>query len=146
MNIRVTVEGKTYTVEIADLTARPIVAMVEGERFEIWPEDEAPPTNVEADKLSPAIAPPVILAGNNNAQGNAVLAPLPGVIVAVSVQPGAEVAVGQELCVLEAMKMKNAIRAPRAGRVAAVHVAVGQTVKHRDVLIKFEGEVHRSGE
>jgi biotin carboxyl carrier protein len=65
-------------------------------------------------------------------------APLPGVIVAVSVQPGAEVSLGQELCVLEAMKMKNAIRAPRAGRIVSVHVAVGQTVKHRDVLVEYE--------
>ncbi len=67
----------------------------------------------------------------------AVRAPIPGVIVSVAVQPGQAVTVGQELCVLEAMKMKNVIRAPRAGVIAAVRVAVGQTVKHKDVLVEY---------
>jgi biotin carboxyl carrier protein len=45
--------------------------------------------------------------------------------------------VGDELCTLEAMKMKNVIRAPRAGTIASVKVAVGQHVKHHDVLVEY---------
>jgi glutaconyl-CoA/methylmalonyl-CoA decarboxylase subunit gamma len=53
------------------------------------------------------------------------------------VSPGDEVEVGGELCILEAMKMKNAIRATRAGQIAAVHVSTGQHVKHNDPLVEY---------
>ena len=58
-------------------------------------------------------------------------------IVAVSVKPGDTVEHGQELCTIEAMKMKNVIRASRAGTIAAVHVTLNQHVKHHDVLLEF---------
>jgi biotin carboxyl carrier protein len=59
------------------------------------------------------------------------------VIVEVAVKPGDQVRVGDTLCVLEAMKMKNAIRAPRAGQIATVFVQIGQAVKHHDSLVAF---------
>jgi biotin carboxyl carrier protein len=68
----------------------------------------------------------------------AVRAPIPGVIVSLAIEPGTTVSTGQELCVLEAMKMKNSIRAARAGQIAAIHVTPGQAVKHRDVLMEFK--------
>lgn len=69
--------------------------------------------------------------------GNVVKAPIPGVVIAVLVKPGQNVKVGQELITIEAMKMKNAIRATRDGEVALVHVEVGQTVPHSQPLITF---------
>jgi propionyl-CoA carboxylase alpha chain len=59
------------------------------------------------------------------------------VIVSVSVQLGQAVKAGQELCVLEAMKMQNVIRAPRDGVVAAVHMSAGKTVRHREPLLEY---------
>ncbi len=67
----------------------------------------------------------------------AVHAPIPGVIVGIEVEVGQRVEVGQTLCVLEAMKMKNAIRAPRAGQIAAIVVATGEHVKHHDLLMEY---------
>ena len=49
--------------------------------------------------------------------------PMPGLIVRVAVAPGDEVKLGQELCVLEAMKMENVLRAEREGVVAEVRMA-----------------------
>ena len=69
----------------------------------------------------------------------AIYAPIPGVIDSVAVGPGDVVSMGQEVCVLEAMKMKNIIRAPRAGQVAVVHVSAGQHVKHNDLLLEYAG-------
>jgi biotin carboxyl carrier protein len=66
-----------------------------------------------------------------------VRAPIPGVIASVEVKVGDTVAVGDPLCVLEAMKMKNAIRATRAGRIADIAVSVGQQVNHGDPLLSF---------
>lgn len=71
--------------------------------------------------------------------GAVVRARTPRVITSVAVRPGDTVAMGQELCVQEAMKMKNTIRASRPGTVAAVHVARGQHVKHSDPLVEFTG-------
>jgi hypothetical protein len=48
---------------------------------------------------------------------------MPGLIVSVAVAPGQEVKLGQELCVLEAMKMENVLRAERDGAIAEVNVA-----------------------
>jgi len=58
-----------------------------------------------------------------------VLAPMPGRIVRVLAALGAEVAAGQGLVVIEAMKMENELRAPRAGRVAELRVSEGQAVE-----------------
>jgi biotin carboxyl carrier protein len=69
--------------------------------------------------------------------GKAVYAPIPGVIESVAVQPGEAVHVGQALCILEAMKMKNVIRASREGTIARIDVVPGQHVKHNDVLMEY---------
>ena len=74
-------------------------------------------------------------AGVDNAK--AVRAPIPGVIISVAVKPGDVVKHGQELCVLEAMKMKNVIRASRAGTISVVHTTAQQHVKHHDVLMEY---------
>jgi biotin carboxyl carrier protein len=66
-----------------------------------------------------------------------VVSPLPGVIIAIMVKPGERVTRGQELCTLEAMKMKNAIRANRDGVVASIEVNIGDQVGHNQVLITY---------
>ncbi|MFN2461861.1 MAG: acetyl-CoA carboxylase biotin carboxylase subunit [Candidatus Velthaea sp.] len=71
----------------------------------------------------------------NAAQGNDIAAPMHGVVVEVPVAPGARVAEGDVVVVIEAMKMMNEIRAHKAGAVAAVHVARGATVEARTPLI-----------
>jgi acetyl/propionyl-CoA carboxylase alpha subunit len=67
-----------------------------------------------------------------------VTATLPGMVVAVSVAPGDEVAEGAPLVTIEAMKMQNEVRAPRAGRVIAVSVAAGQAVATGAALLRLE--------
>jgi glutaconyl-CoA/methylmalonyl-CoA decarboxylase subunit gamma len=125
---------------VGDLYARPVIATVEGQQFEVWPETGplgAAHTPTMPARTSSNIPAPVVVVSQNDAQ--TIFAPIPGVIVSIAVEPGAQVEVGQELCVLEAMKMKNAIRSPRAGQIAAVQVSVGQHVKHHDVLIEYAG-------
>ena len=65
-------------------------------------------------------------------------APMPGKVIKVSVAPGQLVTRGAEILVIEAMKMENAIRAPRDGRVKSVAARVGETVSPGVVLVELE--------
>ena len=67
-----------------------------------------------------------------------VRATLPGLIVAVAVAAGDEVAEGSALLTIEAMKMQNEVRAPRNGRVIEVAVAPGQAVATGAALLRLE--------
>jgi 3-methylcrotonyl-CoA carboxylase alpha subunit len=65
-------------------------------------------------------------------------APMPGRVAAVKVAPGQRVAKGEEMVVVEAMKMENALRAPADGVVRVVHVAVGDAVAPGRPLVEIE--------
>jgi pyruvate carboxylase subunit B len=65
-------------------------------------------------------------------------APMPGLIVRIHVEVGAEVSAGQGLVVMEAMKMENELRAPAAGRVKAIVVMPGTAVEKGALLIELE--------
>jgi biotin carboxyl carrier protein len=65
---------------------------------------------------------------------------MPGRVAAVRVAPGQRVKKGEELLVVEAMKMENALRAPRDGVVAVVHAAVDDTVAPGRPLVEMEAE------
>jgi propionyl-CoA carboxylase alpha chain len=66
-----------------------------------------------------------------------VLSPMPGLIVSIPVRAGETVKAGQELLVLEAMKMENVLRAERDGVIEAVQVEPGATVAADEILITF---------
>ena len=147
MKYKVKVEDRIFEVEIQDLQTRPIIALVNGEAIEVWPQEETPgassrriPPSTRRITLStgPAGKGQLPVEGRvDGLSGCLVRAPIPGTIQSVLVKPGAEVTIGQELIVLEAMKMKNTIRASRAGQIAAVHVLPGQAVKYNDVLLEY---------
>ena len=65
-------------------------------------------------------------------------APMPGRVIKLSVDEGQQVERGQEVLVVEAMKMENALKAPRAGRVSAIHTALGDMVAPGRVLVEID--------
>jgi len=153
MKYKVKVGDHQFDVELNNIHSQPIIALVDGEAVEVWLEDPAllrisyKPSGGQGLSIgtnalhSPAAARPKPEKIGDEKEGiqKAVRFPIPGVIVSLSVKEGDEVEVGQELCVLEAMKMKNVIRAPYAGSVASVRVITGQTVKHHDILMEYVG-------
>jgi biotin carboxyl carrier protein len=151
MKMRVKINNQTFEVTLGDLNASPVIATVDGQTFEVYPEGApasapvATPAPVAAPvpvapasaaaPSAPAPAAKAVTGGSD--KGQTVVAPIPGVIVAVGVKEGEAVKRGQELCVLEAMKMKNSIRATHDGTISAVKVAVGDHVQHNQVLIVY---------
>jgi len=65
-------------------------------------------------------------------------APMPGKVVRILAEIGAEVVAGDGVIVVEAMKMQNEMKSPKAGKVVAINVAVGATVNGGDVLAVIE--------
>ena len=140
MKYSVKIDNENYEVEVEDIQARPILAKVDGETFEVWPEEvqvavaSAPAPSAPAPS---APAAPVQQAAPVQGGAKAVAAPIPGVILSLSVREGDTVTNGQELLILEAMKMNNAIRASRDGTIARIFVNPGDHVKHGQALMEF---------
>lgn len=147
MKYAIKIEDHIFTVEIENLNVRPIVAIVDGELFEVWPEDGEHAKAASQNKLLPAtstaavpVARPIPIPSApapSSLGGSIVRAPIPGVVVEIHVKPGDDVKVGQALVTIEAMKMKNAIKANRDACIGEVLVAVGQTVNHNAPLVSF---------
>jgi len=142
--LRILVDGKSYLVEVDDLTASPISVWVNGKPFsvEIEPLRESlvegvGEPGVAVPSLGEVSAAPKAI-GAPGPPVKEVIAPMPGNIMDIRVGVGDRVGYKQELCNLEAMKMKNSIRSPRDGVIAAVKVREGQTVAYADVLFVFE--------
>ena len=124
MNLSITVDGKTFSVDIADPKADPMTIIVDGTEF-----------SVSAEKAAAAAAP----AEKAAAGAETVTAPIPGVIQEVCVKPGQSVKKGDVLFVLEAMKMKNNITAQHDGKIQTVDVTKGDSVTHGQVLLSYAG-------
>jgi len=83
-------------------------------------------------------------AGNQEVAGGRLTAPMPGKIVAVLVEPGAQIAKGTPLMIMEAMKMEHTIAAPRDGVVACINFGVGSVVNEGAELLSFAAEEEAS--
>jgi biotin carboxyl carrier protein len=136
MKYVVKVADKQYEVEIEDIHARPVIARVDGQEFKVSLETGITQTTPkEAKEFKPGDSPKPLSTPSISA--SELTAPLPGVVTEVFVKPGELVEMGQVMLIIEAMKMKNSIRSTRAGTIAEVLVGAGQTVAHKQVLVKF---------
>lgn len=158
---RYTIEigGTDYVVDVHENSVDTFAVKVAGESYVVTlaaeeelqervetPEDAGgvpPVRDVSTVKVArkppatPAAAAMLIKAAAGKAGGNALPAPMPGVIIEIGVAAGDTVARGQLVAVLDAMKMHNNIRSPRAGVIAEVCVTPGQAVGHGDALVRF---------
>lgn len=109
----VTVNGTSYQVELESAPATPVQAV---------PVKTAAPFQSAPQPVASAPKPAV------SGAGKPVTSPLPGVIIAVKVNVGDSVKAGQEVAVLEAMKMENSIESVQDGTVTAIHVSKGDSI------------------
>lgn len=79
------------------------------------------------------MAPPVKIDHSRS-----VLSPMPGAIVEVMVEVGQTIVDGQDLCIVEAMKMQNILKSERDGVIKSITVKAGDSVAVDELLIEFE--------
>jgi biotin carboxyl carrier protein len=129
MKLKITVHGVAYEVDVEVLDAKDEMV------------GAASPLPVTAPSAAAsgtfAAPPPVAPAPTAVGDVGGVASPIAGTVLEVKVKAGDEVSQGQELLVIEAMKMETAIAAPRAGSVKAVLVAAGDSVRETQTLIEF---------
>ena len=128
------INGNEYNVAINSVEGKNASVTVNGTAYQVELE-EAPaaapvqaPVSAAVAAAAPAAAPAPAPAPAAAGAGKAVTSPLPGVIIAVKVNIGDTVKAGQEVAVLEAMKMENSIEATHDGTVTAINVAKGDSV------------------
>jgi acetyl-CoA/propionyl-CoA carboxylase biotin carboxyl carrier protein len=104
------------------------VVEVDGRRFEVRTTRPEPPWRELARRRAERAR------SGGGAGGDAVLSPMQGTVLSVAVADGDTVEQGQVICIVEAMKMENEVRAHKAGTVAELRVATGASVASGDVI------------
>ena len=120
--VRVNVDGETFFVEVEGL-----------------PNATLPSVTPAGQRAAPS-QPSTIPQPGTAAKGTdkVIRSPMPGRIVAVTVRPGDAVSAGQEVAVVEAMKMEQSIRSPSDGIIKAIHVQPLQQVTGDEPLVELE--------
>lgn len=132
---RFKINGNQYNVDINSVEGNIASVSVNGTSYQVELED-APAAPVQAVPVQTSVITPAAASAQAapapkpaaSGAGKPVTSPLPGVIIAVKVNVGDSVKAGQEVAVLEAMKMENSIEAVQDGTVTAIHVAKGDSI------------------
>jgi len=136
-NYKFRINGNQYEVEVLEVEGSMAKIEVNGTVYDVEMQHEIPkPVTVTPPVQKTRIVKETKPAADRGtARAVEVRAPLPGVIIRVFVRQGDEVNVGQTLCTLETMKMENAIKTEKGGRVTAVNITPGQSVLQDELLI-----------
>ena len=165
--VRVRIDERWHDVEVGDLDGNPISVVVDGVRVEVdtqlivrslgvptpdasqtrpeprqakasAPSPPPKPTSVARPAQQPKLEEAAASPARTPSAIKAFRSPMPGVIVSVAVSEGDQVVTGDEVCVLEAMKMQQVLRADWTGIVKAVHVRAGQQVLDGDAIVDLQ--------
>ena len=132
-HVRIKVGERWYDVEVEDLSTSPVRVIVDGDTFEV-----EVPNLPRSSTNKPDTSSTEITASTATQPDNIIRSPMPGRVVAVKVKPGKKVSEGDEVCVIEAMKMEQSIRTAGDGVIKTVHVKPMQQVNANDPLVEME--------
>ncbi len=131
MKLNITIDGKTYEVDVEAVEPESPAHLMRG-----WATGPAPTVRVPAAPA--AVAAPA--AGDNKVvdESKVCRSPVSGIVIRVAAQVGQSLQTGDVLLVLEAMKMETNITAPGPGKIAAIPVKEGDSVQSGQVVVEFE--------
>ena len=133
--LKVKIRKTWYTVDVNDLDANPVEALVDGELVEVEldslttltqarPEVQAEQQDFSKEETS----------GSAAIVQHVIRSPMPGVILSVTVKEGDAVKAGDEICILEAMKMQQSLKSDAPGTVIDIRVTPGQQVQGGEAI------------
>ncbi|MFH4978862.1 hypothetical protein AB6A40_005571 [Gnathostoma spinigerum] len=125
--IHVTANGRPVTTQIAEKEPASFTLIYKGSPFRMKIMPSRASSLLQYMKEKPKLDLSTV-----------VISPMPGAIKSVTAKEGQMVSEGQELCVMEAMKMQNSLLAGKTGKVKKVNVKPGDTVDEGVVLIELE--------
>jgi methylmalonyl-CoA carboxyltransferase small subunit len=127
MKLKITIDSKNYEVDVEVAEPEPAGAPP---RFHQSVESSAA-------RAAVAVAAPPVDATPVN-EGKVCRSPVSGIVASVAAKEGQSLQVGDELLVLEAMKMETQVTAAVAGKVTSVKIKAGDSVQAGQVLVEFE--------
>jgi acetyl/propionyl-CoA carboxylase alpha subunit len=145
---QITVDGERLSIDFRSVSGQPVYSLlVNGQSYEAYVQaadaglevllqGQLHVVEVEDErhrKLRESSGGPAVHSGEFNLKS-----PMPGLIVAVPVVEGQTVVKGQDLVILESMKMQNELKAPRDGTIGRVRVRAGDSVEQNQVLITLD--------
>jgi biotin carboxyl carrier protein len=145
---QVIIDGTTYKIDFEAVSGQPVYSLiVDGKSHEAYVQEGEEdwqvllrgrlyPVKVEDERERRLRA----AAGGGVAEGGEyhLKAPMPGLVVTVSVEEGQEVKKGQVLLILESMKMQNELKSPRDGVVNRIRVKAGESVEQKQALLSVQ--------
>ena len=139
--LRVRVNGEWYDVEVGDVYQSPVEVQVDGETYVVELEAAVRGGEPRPRSVRPAAKPKEEqpgLRGILQGDDKLVRCPLPGRVVSVSVVKGQTMSPGDEICVLESMKMEQSVRMAHSGVAKGVKIKKDQSVKAGDALLELQ--------
>lgn len=135
------INGNLYKVTVGDIEDNNVRVEVNGTSYTVELEKQAKPKIkpvVRTESTTPAAPPTPISRPAVSGGKSGIKSPLPGVILEVKVKEGDTVKRGQTLMILEAMKMENDIKSDRDGKVTSIRVSKGESILEGTDLIIIE--------
>ena len=144
----VSIDGKIVEVDFESVESQPVFSLiVDGKSYEayVYQGEEALEVLVKGRlyhsrvedererRLRAASGGGAVEAGTFHLK-----APMPGLVVSISVEEGQEVKKGDVLLILESMKMQNELKSPRDGVVGRIYIAAGDSVEQRKKMMSVE--------
>ena len=128
--MKIRVEKKWYNIEVDSISSDSAVVLVDGERFEVKLEDVE-----KTSELTEEVSGPVSNSGGVRTDNYMEFkSPMPGTIISILVQTGDDVSQGQDICVLESMKMQQTLKSDMAGTIMGTSVSQGDQLLDGDVI------------
>ncbi len=139
--IQIKIGTESYDVEVGDISVSPVDVKVNGNIYSVdiskYLKNIQPKKRKITKKIPTRTKKQENITKNNNTVNNSVKSPMPGTILGVKVSVGDTVKVGDELLVLESMKMENMINSPIDGTISKILISEGDSVQHGQELIIF---------
>ena len=136
-HLRIRVNGEWHSVDVGDTYQSPVEVVVDGEAYEVEVARPSDAPGLPQPRQRPKVEQ-AGLRGITQGDERVIRCPLPGKVVSVTAAKGQQMEAGDEICLLESMKMEQSVRMARGGIVKNVKIKADQSVNAGTPLIELQ--------